>query len=361
MNSWKPQFDRVSQDRPCPVCGKPDWCLIARDGSAAICPRTEAGATKYISESGWLHRLQARTIDPRPQPRKSPPQRTTKSLSAEDLREALSRFERHAEIGRVELAEQLGLHAEVLSRLNVGYCKYEKCWSFPERGARGDVIGLQKRYRNNAKYRLAGSKSGLTYADDWDTGAGPLLLVEGASDVAAAMMLGLSVIGRPSNRGGVAFLGEMLASFDEHRGIIVMGERDQKESGLWPGKDGAIHTSRELSKRLMRPLHWALPPDNAKDVRAWLNQYGQRNSPPMGELFLKGLALQQVDPPPIRRARMSTAPVLAADEYRSQMLKKRLQSLDRPGCYVDRSTTGHGKSQVDLEVIKSMLVNPEVN
>ena len=293
MNDCQSRFERVSHNRPCPVCGKPDWCLIARDGSAAICPRTEAGATKYISESGWLHRFQERPIEPRPQPRKSPPKTTTKNLSAEDLGDALNRYARDAEIGRVELAEQLGLNADILLRLNLGYCKYEKCWSFPERNAEGDVIGLQKRYRNGDKFRLTGSKSGLTYADDWDTGTGPLLLVEGASDVAAAMMLGISVIGRPSNRGGVASLGEMLPTFEEHRDIIVMGERDEKESGLWPGKEGAIHTSRELSKRLMRPLHWSLPPDNAKDVREWVNCHVKHDPRQMGPLFLEGLDLQQ--------------------------------------------------------------------
>jgi len=32
---------RVSRRQPCPICGKPDWCLMAEDGSAAICARIE--------------------------------------------------------------------------------------------------------------------------------------------------------------------------------------------------------------------------------------------------------------------------------------------------------------------------------
>jgi len=31
---------RVNKQRACPVCGKPDWCLISQDGKAAICART---------------------------------------------------------------------------------------------------------------------------------------------------------------------------------------------------------------------------------------------------------------------------------------------------------------------------------
>src|SRR5690606_29276885 len=158
----------------------------------------------------------------------------------------------------------------------------ENCWSFPERNATGDVIGIQRRFRNGTKRRLSGSKTGLTYSDDWDTGSRPLLLVEGGSDVAATMMLELSVIGRPSNRGGVALRGKKLQTFRGERQISARGERDQKESGLWPGKDGAIHTATELAKRLNRPVDWAFPPDNTKDVRDWLNQYAVRTPEQMG-------------------------------------------------------------------------------
>lgn len=51
------EFTRVSRNYPCPICGKEDWCLVAEDGSAAICPRTPDGAVKEIAGSGYLHRL----------------------------------------------------------------------------------------------------------------------------------------------------------------------------------------------------------------------------------------------------------------------------------------------------------------
>ena len=55
--SGREQMRRVNRRNPCPVCGKPDWCLVAEDGSAAICPRTPDGAVKDIPGSGWLHIL----------------------------------------------------------------------------------------------------------------------------------------------------------------------------------------------------------------------------------------------------------------------------------------------------------------
>ena len=52
----KKDWLRVTKRRPCPVCGKFKWCLIARNGSAVICPRTSEGATRDLGQSGFLHR-----------------------------------------------------------------------------------------------------------------------------------------------------------------------------------------------------------------------------------------------------------------------------------------------------------------
>ncbi len=54
------QWCRVTRNDPCPICGRGDWCLVAKDKSAAICPRTEAGSVKEIEGSGFLHKLDDR-------------------------------------------------------------------------------------------------------------------------------------------------------------------------------------------------------------------------------------------------------------------------------------------------------------
>src|SRR5262245_27235458 len=61
MTPTETKWLRVNRERPCPICGKADWCLVTEDGSAAICPRTES--TKRCGDAGYLHRL---TDTPRP-------------------------------------------------------------------------------------------------------------------------------------------------------------------------------------------------------------------------------------------------------------------------------------------------------
>lgn len=48
-------FARVSRTNPCPVCGKPDWCLIERGTSPrrTICARTPSN--RRAGHAGWIH------------------------------------------------------------------------------------------------------------------------------------------------------------------------------------------------------------------------------------------------------------------------------------------------------------------
>jgi hypothetical protein len=50
------QWIRVSDAKiTCPICGKPDWCMVSADGQAVICARTES--SKRVGEAGYLHLL----------------------------------------------------------------------------------------------------------------------------------------------------------------------------------------------------------------------------------------------------------------------------------------------------------------
>jgi len=256
------------------------------------------------------------------------------------------------------IGTELGVSADAAKLLGVGFFPAEQAWIFPERDAKGNVVGLMRRYFNGKKFCMAGSKHGLYFAynvdsditakrysagkHNWmrvdsplypgkDTGCpvcgrnkycmvsaddpanpaavlctkqnkgskgfnekaasylhildearnlcgsyapvvkftdeeGPILIVEGSSDVLAAFTLGFDAIGKFSNLGGLDILRQMPIS---ERDIWVMGENDQKANGDWPGKDGVERTFLSLrgKSRCIR----VMPPDGVKDLRTWLD------------------------------------------------------------------------------------------
>jgi hypothetical protein len=54
------------------------------------------------------------------------------------------------------------------------------------------------------------------------------------------------------------------------RSVLVVGERDGKPGGAWPGRDGAKAVAQQIAGRWGEPVRWKLPPAGAKDVREWL-------------------------------------------------------------------------------------------
>ncbi len=294
-SDWLP----VTRQHPCSICEKFDNCKIARDGSAVWCGRVEQGSIEQNNGGQILHRLRdrddpltwlARTYRPAASEKLNRPTKDWGRIAQEAFDHA------KAEAARQTLSTKLGVTVDALRRLHVGWMPSQRCWSFPERDAAGNVIGIIRRFDDGSKRREAGSQSGLTFDRvGWsESSVEPrhILLVEGPSDTAALMSLGIAVVGRPSSLGGVDLLAELLRAVPSDRTIVVIGEHDRKSHGslspvvkkwhkpecngcsaCWPGKIGAVTTATKLAERLERPIALAFPPENAKDARAWLNSH----------------------------------------------------------------------------------------
>jgi hypothetical protein len=99
------------------------------------------------------------------------------------------------------------------------------------------------------------------------------LVIEGATDTAAALDLGFDAVGRPSN---LACL-EMLCDLVRGREVIIIGEQDRKwneaaQKYLEPGRAGMLATFQAV-RGMVKSATMLMPPPHIKDLRAWVSKY----------------------------------------------------------------------------------------
>ena len=284
---------RVTKRMPCPICEHGDWCSIAPDGAVCRCMRVESTTPVKTSGGGWWHRLNG-SIRPAVYLAKTN-RRQEAALTSVDV--ARRGFVWFATDNRLELADALGVSLESVEALKVGWTG--EAWTIPERDADGMVVGITFRGSDGKKWGLTGGKRGLVYDDDFYQRVSPVLVVEGMSDVAACITMGLSAIGRPNNRCGGEMVAALLVRVGCKRDVWVMGENDKKPktearqktcgncgkcAACAPGRYGAGVVARDIAKALRVQVKVKFPPRGYKDVRQWLNEY--KGEPEMAGMFL---------------------------------------------------------------------------
>lgn len=243
MSKLLDDFARVSRRHPCPICGRPDWCLISRDDLASpsrvICARVES--SKRAGEAGWLHVLRDKRSHQRKRYRKHVA--STASSPRHDFRRLSERMQAAVDPDRLhEFAQDLGLPAESLRRLGIGLAAGEDvaqvglrlvshAWTFPMVNPQGPVVGLRVRLPGGKKLCVAGSKLGLFVPNNLPERPRRLFVTEGETDAAAMGALGFDAVGRPG-----ASNGRMLLSYFVQRvrpwEIVVLADADE------PGRRG---------------------------------------------------------------------------------------------------------------------------
>ncbi len=248
-------YRRVTKACPCPICERPDWCLVSRDDppSRVICSRTES--KQRWGEAGWLHVLRKDGQRPvRVRKLHLSPQRPDTDLRrlAEDCRGRL----RPGHLNR--FAEQLGVTTDSLWRLGIGWDG--RNWTFPMSNAGGVVLGIRLRTPSGRKFSVKGGTHGL-HIPTGLSGTGPLLLPEGPTDTAAALDLGFDSVGRPSCRGAMRLIAEYIRKQNPTVAVVV-ADADAA------GRGGAMDLACTLAC-YHRDVRVIEPP--VKDLREWLN------------------------------------------------------------------------------------------
>jgi hypothetical protein len=266
-NNWQ----RVSRAHPCPVCGRPDWCVFVGPHDApevAICARVES--PKRIGEAGWLHRLsESTTAWPR---WRSTIRRAVKlSLDAQggpDFGRLVEEWRLPDDSTRlVDLATRLGVSVRSLARLRTGWSDERRAWTFPMLDPTGRVLGIRLRVPSGRKLSVRGGKEGLFIPEELSPGS-DLYIAEGPTDTAALLDLGLDAAGRPSCTGGTAHLTALVRRPRPGRAVIVADADDV-------GQAGARRLATTL-RAYVPDVRVITPPTPHKDARAWVRDGGTR-------------------------------------------------------------------------------------
>lgn len=279
--STKRKWNKVSRGNPCPICGRPDWCLTTGpvdSPDAVICARVESEKRVGTRDAGWLHRLRD-DDDWRDRPRQRRVRIETPAPLMIDFGAMAAECE--AALGphhRGLLSAELGVSVESLSRLRVGWSWRHRAFTFPMADAECNYRGVRLRSTSGRKWSVTGGREGLFIASISDgpsapfDGPGLLLICEGPTDCAALMDLGFSAIGRPSCSGGVSLiLGLLLAdSSFTPREVAIVADDDL------PGQRGAWRLATTLVS-YVPIVRVVSPPARVKDARQWKREGATRD------------------------------------------------------------------------------------
>jgi len=313
MQSNNDRWTVVTKALRCPACGHTDWCAWTPDGARLKCERSTkapSGMKKLKDSDGGaiftvknLDAPRAKTLRKVKASTSSNAQvSTTREPKSINWSEAADRYQHAlAEPLLLQLADSLGVTPSSLKSIGAGWVSRDGlrsmkasganwhdeypdgAYCFPERDGHGRVVGLSLRTtdgRKGSPSGAVGGTRGLIVPSSLKDRPDPVLIVEGASDVAACEVLQLAAVGRPSNTGGADELARLL----EGREVIVVGERDGKSDGRWPGRDGAKAVANKIAASWQQHVGWTMPPQEIKDIRAFLQ-----------DRVSKGLDLNDVD------------------------------------------------------------------
>jgi len=253
---------RVSKTDPCPICKKPDWCGISDDRAIAICMRIESLIPS--ANGGYVHILKPLTDQARPYQNSviinsDSPQRDDLDDLQEEFQQEISKHRNRVQM----LAENLGLPSEVLDEYEIGWSEDDRAFTFPERNAERQIIGIHIRNLHGDKWAIPGSKRGL-FISNKHKHTNRLLICEGLTDTATMTALGFAAIGR-SNCVGSGSHVEKWVNTHKSSDIVIVADNDPDCRGMKGAENLAAQLCLHASS--VRIIH---PPAEIKDAREWL-------------------------------------------------------------------------------------------
>lgn len=252
MDRWY----RVNKKRRCAICDHPDWCTYT--DNAACCMRVKSETP--MRNGGYLHRTNA------PLSYVAPVKKAIEEKPI-DAQGMWQRWFEQTDYQHLDgLGMSLGVDTDCLKAIGCAWSTFG-AWAFPMKTPDGKVIGIRLRNDKGDKWAVKGSKAGLFIPDEYSYYIPDrvLYLVEGPTDLAAAMTIGLRAIGRAACVGQENFILQYISQHKVDRLVIVTDNDD-------PGLRGAEKLQGMLS---ILSCIW-IPP--TKDIREFVNLGGRYNT-----------------------------------------------------------------------------------
>jgi len=235
---------RVSRAYPCPICRKPDWCLVGK--SVVMCMRVVSTRTKVLSDGSvaYVHSKDSSHPDVPVEFKSRKP-----APVVTDFPGLLSQWARRLGDDVPSLyCSKLGLPTSAMGLLGAQRAPWPDTVAFPMRNGSNAIVGVRLRSGTGKKWAVKGSHQGLFIPQtDPSTMA---YLVEGPTNTAAALSMGVFAIGRPNNVGGVFDIQALIKNLKIKRVVIVADTDDDKirDDGTHfnPGADGACSLAEHL-------------------------------------------------------------------------------------------------------------------
>lgn len=261
----------VNNAHPCPICGSQHknqgWCLVKDDESMACCQREDRGSVRAMGGYGDLHIL--RDL---PGPRQYPMRVAVPRQRYEDAKmtpeQVLEIHEQSwAQCNDVHLqclSSSLGLHGvEYLNLIQTGF-RGDGWYSWPMYVG-GQMVGIRLRHLDGRKLSVTGSRAGMfipTNLRQHET----MFVAEGATDTAAALAIGLNVIGRPQCMGSEREVERIACDLRPNLVVVV---RDLGRADSMMSKDNSYKGAHALVRYLarVRAVKMYTPPVPARDFR----------------------------------------------------------------------------------------------
>jgi len=256
MNEWL----RVSKKHPCIICGRSDWDTYTSDGNYACCMRIMDGAIRELKNGGYLFRLTSNNKTSLPR-QEFKPLTEYKNFGPLVYENECKTSERQLNV----YAQTIQLPGWPLRLMRCGF--YQGTIGFPMYDHTKKIIGIRLRTVNGQKWCIPGSKNGLFLGDttnpDMDLEYG--FIVEGSTNVAALMSIGIKSVGRPSNTAGLDMLIQYLKP--TKRLLVICRDNDTKPEALKNTLRGAWLLAKALILRKKQVKMIVTP---TKDSRDWV-------------------------------------------------------------------------------------------